>query len=299
MNLINRHKPQPQPEPETDTAALQELARTLILPPDRHDEAERATECAEKAAALRATVAGTVQAAQDRYAAAEQEAARILGDASSALREAQQRAATVEREAAGIADTGRAYEVAAQCARNAQEARTEAERLAAERRDHLGTADALAARLDALRAQQKAAETALETAKAAVDVEAAGQAQQRLAGITAVIPTLAAQHDDADARARAIGTEESGGTYAQSLARIAAFTAERERALDAAEPERVQARREANPVAALLDDIAALPPAKREEILGSWFAGQQAEQPVTAVQGSASGARTAVVRRNA
>lgn len=267
------------------TSELELLARQVTAmagPEDRGDEAERATECAEKAAALRASVAGTVEAAQDRYSAAEQEAARILADARGTLQKAQQDATAVEREAAVLTDTGRAYRIAANLAAQAQEARQEAERLAAERQDHLGTADALSARLSDLRAQQRAAETDLEAAKAATDVEAAGEAQQRLSGITAVIPTLSAQYDAAAGRARAIGTEDSGGEYARVLARIAACLVERAGALDAAEPERVEARRAANPIAALLEDIGKLPPAAREEVLGSWFGKQDqpAKQPI-------------------
>jgi hypothetical protein len=113
------------------------------------------------------------------------------------------------------------------------------------------------------------------------------------------MPVLVAQRDAAVARARAIGTEGSGGEYDNLLNRAAGLLAQRDQALDNAEPERIEARRAANPVGALLDDLGSLPPAAREQVLAGWAGGMRQPEVSSHVQGSASGGRTAVVRRNA
>lgn len=235
---------------------LQQIAAAQAVLADNGDEDERAADCLEQAEALRESVAGLVPAAQDRLAQAEQEAARIIADARRALNAAQQQAATVEREAAGIADTGRSYAAAARLGELIVEARKQAEGLAQERLARLAEAAALQSRLDDLAGCQRASLAALQAAKDAVDVEAAGAAQTALNGLEAVRPTLETQHAAAMARAAAIGDENGAGEYAAAQAAIQRFTAERETALDHARPERVEARYAANPGMRLAEMLA-------------------------------------------
>lgn len=297
MNLMNRNK-DAAPKTEPDLGPLREYVASLAGPVDRHDEAERAAECLEQSEALRESVAGTVETAQAELAAIEAEAARAINSARAKLQDARMYAQSVERQAAAIEDKGRAYASAANLAGQAMEVWGSAGKLAAERTERLTDAAALQERLDDLAARQRAALAALDAAKSAVDVEGAGAAQSTLSGIEAVVPGLRQQCDTAAARARAIGGEGDGGEYDKVLARVAALLAQRDQALDSAEPDRVEARRAANPAAALLEDLGNLPPAAREQVLASWSGAQRQPEVSSQVQGSATGGRTAVIRRN-
>lgn len=277
------------PAPQHNLAELQQLVAAMAGPEDRHDEAERFPECFEQAAALRESVAGTVEGAQAALAEVEAETTRLVNAARAALRDVQAVAQSAEQKAAAAESTGRAYRQAANLAQQAQEAHARAEELAAERLDILGTADALNARLSDLNGLQAAAQADLVAARAATDADAAGEARTRLTGIQEVTPVLVSQRDTALARARVIGTEDSGGMYAQLLGRVASLIVERGHALDAAEPGRIEARRAANPLGALLDDVAKLTPAAREKVLSGWTASVQPQPGNTPIQRSADG----------
>lgn len=292
MNLMNRRKATGSAQDgAADAACLTEYAAARAALADDHDEAERATELLEQAAALRASTAGTVQAAQDRYAAAEQEAARILGDARRALTDAQASASKTESEAAKLTGTARSYQQAAKLAALATEALRQAQNLAAQRQDALAAADALSGRLEDLAGRQNAAQAALEAARTATDAEAAGQARQILDGIAEVTPPLTAQRDAHLARANAIGTDTTGGEYAAALEAVNRFAAERETALDAARPQRIEARYTLNPGLRLAEAVAQDP-----TILDAWaetWTGKTEQKPGNVVVRDAHGHVTA------
>lgn len=293
MNLINR---KPQQTPAEEPAATQpypgpfaeQFAAMQILA-DNHDEAERAADCFEQAEALRATITGSVESAEAEVGRVQAEAARMLDEARRNLAAAQVHAKGVESEAAAVEDTGRAFRAAANLAAQADEARQQAATLAAERQDQLAAADALSRRLSDLAGLQRAAQADLEAARQATDADAAGEARQRLTGLEEVVPVLAGQRDQALARARAIGTEDSGGEFAKVLARITALTAQRETALDNARPERREARYAANPGLRLTEMFRDHP-----ELVGEWTGkiGDQGGKTPTTVRRDAAGHTT-------
>lgn len=298
--MLNRKKQGPNPsEPAAgalDLTPLQQRAAAMKVLEDHHDDAEQAAACMEKADALRATIAGTVETAEADLGRIQDEAARAVNEAKRVLADAQQHAAKVEREAEAVHDTGRNYQIAANLAGLAAEARRKAEALAAERQDALGTADAIGARLSELRSLEQAATADLTAARDAGDVDKAGEAKTRLTGVQEVMPTLAAQQQVPANRARAIGTADSGGEYAAALAAAARFDAEREGALDRARPERVEARYVAQPGLRLVEMLTNHPEVVKAWVEQSAPKGEANRQITVHRDGSVSGRNIAHTR---
>lgn len=250
---------------DVDASLLAEMAAAHAILRDDHDEQQQADRRLAEAEALRAPVAGIVEAAQARLDAAQQEANRLIADARRGLNDAQLAARTADAEAGKLEAAARSYAVAAKLAGLAVEARQQAEKLAQERRERLAEAEALQGRLDDLSARREAAQAALEAARAATDPEAAGEALQASQGIDAVTPVLEAQRAAAMARATAIGDETGAGEFAAALAASARFATERETALDHANPLRIEARYTVNPGLRIMEAVSAHP-----DLLAEW-----------------------------
>lgn len=243
-----------------------------------------------QAARLRTETAQAAQEAVQALADAQAEATRIVRDAQAAVHEAQQASIKADRQAVELEGTAGLHRHALSVHTQISDTETLLANLDAEHADHTEQAEGLHGRLAELAAEQQVARGGIDQAIDAGDAEALAALRAKLAGTEEIAAVLNGKLTALRTRLAAIGTRaDTQGTTAipTAVRRLEALRADQDRVLDALDPTRPGAELRASLARlAELSAYAAKNPVK-------------SPPPVQAhVQGSATGGRTAVVRRN-
>lgn len=294
MPYLPRRRARPEPVPVrpevkentdmTDTAVEPEA------PTDPHTAAAAALTA--QAARLRTETAEAAQEAAQALTQAQAEAARIVREAQNAVNAATQAALKADREAQDIEGVAGLHRHAVTVTAQITDTETLLARLDTEHADLTEQARGLEARIAELNLGRQATQANVGQAIDDGDAERLARLRAELAGTQEITAALTGKLTAARARLAAIGdrSDVHGQTgIPTAVRRLEALRADQDRVLDALDPDR--------PGAELRASLARL--AELSAYAAKNPAPAQAPQFQSHVQGSATGARTAVVRRNA